>query len=125
MSVIISKDEHRTIIAAAGERYVINQYPDKGIELSIGPAKPTERLSNEPEIRLSIPARTKTLERDAIVESAPEVTIWPIPLKVLEDIQERTNGDIKIEDISEYNKKIEPGKEFFIRIKGYILITEV
>lgn len=32
MSVIISKDEHRTIIATADERYVINQYPDKGIE---------------------------------------------------------------------------------------------
>ena len=91
MSVIISKDEHKTIIAAVDERYVINQSPDKGIELSIGPAKPTERLSNEPEIRLSIPAGTKTLERDAIIESAPEVTIWPIPLKVLGDIQERTN----------------------------------
>jgi len=123
MSVIISKDEHRTIIAAADEKYVINQSPDKAIELSIGHAKPTERLSNEPEIRLSIPVGTKTLERDAIIENIPEIVIWPIPLKVLEDIQERTNGDIKIEDISEYSKGIEPGKEFFIRIKGYTLIT--
>lgn len=54
----------------------------------------------------------------------PEIAIWPIPLKVLEDIQERTNGDIRIEDISEY-KGAESGKEFFIRIKGYILITDV
>ena len=125
MSVIILKDEHKTMIVTVDKRYVINQYPDKGIELSIEIIKPTERFPNELEVRLSIPIGTKTLERDAITESAPEVTMWPIPLKVLEDIQERTNGDIKIEDISEYNKKIEPGKEFFIRIKGYILITEV
>ena len=59
------------------------------------------------------------------IENTPEIAIWPIPLKVLEDIQERTNGDIKIEDISGYYKGIEPGKEFFIRIKGYILITGV
>lgn len=124
MSVVISKDESRTIIVTVDERYVINQSPDKGIELSIGSIRP-ERLSNELEARLSIPIGTKTQERDAIIEDTPEIAIWPIPLKVLEDIQERTNGDIRVEDISEYNKDVEPGKEFFIRIKGYILITTV
>lgn len=122
MSVVILKDEHRTIIVTVDKRYVINQYPDKGIELSIETIKP-ERFSNELEVRLSIPIGTKTLERDAITENAPEVTMWPIPLKVLEDIQERTNGDIKVEDVSEHVKDVEPGKELFIRIKGYILIT--
>lgn len=122
MSVIISKDEHRTIIVGAYEKYVINQSSNKGIELSIGPERRT-RLSNEPQIRLSIPTGTKTLEGDLTTEKIPEIAIWPIPLKVLEDIQERTNGGIKIEDISEYSKEIEPGEEFFIRIKGYILMT--
>lgn len=41
------------------------------------------------------------------------------------DIQERTNGDIRVEDVSEYNKKVEHGEEFFIRIKGYIIITTI
>lgn len=125
MSAVILKDETRTIIAAADDkRYTITQYPAKGIELSIGTIK-SERLSNELEIRLSIPIGTKTQEREAIIEDTPEIVIWPIPLKVLEDIQERTNGDIKIEDLSEYDKKSEPGKEFFIRIKGYFLITVI
>ena len=121
MSVVISKDKDRTIIIGAYEKYVINQ-SDKGIELSIGPERPTDRLSKEPYIRLSIPSGTKTLEK-AIIKNIPEIAIWPIPLKVLEDIQERTNGDIRIEDVSEYSKETEPGKEFFIRIKGYILMT--
>lgn len=125
MSVIISKDEHETIIVTVDKRYRINQYPDEGIMLSIETIKPIERFSNELEVRLSIPIGTKSVEKDAITETAPEVTMWPIPIKVLEEIQERTNGDIKIEDISEYTKKAEPGKEFFIRIKGYILITIV
>lgn len=122
MSVIITKDESRTIIVGGYEKYVINYSPDKGIELSIGPERPT-RLSNEPYIRLSIPTGTKTLERDLSTENIPEIVIWPIPLNVLVDIQERTNGDIRIEDISEYSREMEPGKEFFIRIKGYVLMT--
>lgn len=122
MSVIITKDEHRTIIVGGYEKYVINYLPDKGIELSIGPERPT-RLSKEPYISLSIPIGTKTIERDISTENIPEIAIWPIPLNVLVDIQERTNGDIMIEDISEYSKEIEPGKEFFIRIKGYVLMT--
>lgn len=122
MSVVILKDEYRTIIVTVDKRYVINQFPDKGIELSIETIKP-EKFSNELEVRLSIPIGTKTLEKDAVKEITPEVTMWPIPLKVLEDIQERTNGDIKVEDVSEHVKDVEPGKELFIRIKGYILIT--
>lgn len=122
MSVVILKDEHRTIIVGAYEKYVINQSPDKGIELSIGPERPIDRLSHEPYIRLSIPTGTKTLEK-MVTENIPEIAIWPIPLKVLLDIQERTNGDIIVEDISDYSKEKEPGKEFFIRIKGYILMT--
>ena len=122
MSVIILKDEYRTIIVTVDKRYVINQFPDKGIELSIETIKP-EKFSNELEVRLSIPIGTKTLEKDVVKEITPEVTMWPIPLKVLEDIQERTNGDIKVEDVSEHVKDVEPGKELFIRIKGYILIT--
>ncbi len=124
MSVVILKDEYRTIIVTVDKRYVINQFPDKGIELSIETIKP-ERFSNELEVRLSIPIGTKSVEKGAITETAPEVTMWPIPLKVLEDIQERTNGDIKVEDVSEHVKDVEPGKELFIRIKGYILITIV
>lgn len=125
MSVIISKDEQRTIIATMDEKYVINQVPDKGIELSIGSMGPAERFSYRPEIRLSIPIGTKTLEKDTTIGNIPEITIWPIPLNVLTDIQERTNGDIKVEDISDYVKETEPGKEFFIRIKGYILIAGI
>jgi len=122
MSVIVSKDEDRTIILGAYEKYVIKQSPNKEIQLSIAPERPT-RLSNEPKIILSIPIGTKTLEGEMITENMPEVVIWPIPLNVLIDIQERTNGDIRIEDISEYSEKKEPGKEFFIRIKGYVLMT--
>lgn len=122
MSIVVSKDKDRTIILGAYEKYVIKQFPDKGIELSIAPERPTT-LSNEPKIILSIPAGTKTLERDTIIENTPEIVIWPIPLKVLEDIWERTKGDIKIEDVSEYSKEAEPGKEFFVRIKGYVLMT--
>lgn len=101
---------------------MIKQFPEKGIELSIAPESPT-RLSKEPKIILSIPVETKTIEREMISENIPEIAIWPIPLNVLIDIQERTNGNIRIEDISEYSKEKEPGKEFFIRIKGYILMT--
>ena len=122
MSVVVSKDEDRTIILGAYVKYVIKQSSDKGIELSIWPEMPT-RLSNEPKIILSIPVGTKTLEREMNTENIPEIVIWPIPLNVLIDIQERTNGDIRIEDVSEYSEKKEPGKEFFIRIKGYILMT--
>jgi hypothetical protein len=122
MSVIVSKDEDRTIILGAYEKYVIKQSPNKEIQLSIAPESPT-RLSNEPKIILSIPVGTKTLEGEMITENIPEVVIWPIPLNVLIDIQERTNGDIRIEGISEYSEKKEPGKEFFIRIKGYVLMT--
>lgn len=121
MAVIISKDESRTIILAAYEKYVINQSPDRRIELSIGPER-QERLSNEPHIRVSIPAGTKTLEGDIVTEDIPEIVIWPIPLKVLEDIQERTSNDIRIEDMSEYSKEAQPGQELFIRIKGCILL---
>lgn len=81
MSVVISKDKNVTIIAAVDKRYAITQYPNKGIELSIGTIK-SERLSNELEIRLAIPIGTKTQEGDA-VEDTPEIVIWPIPLKVL------------------------------------------
>jgi hypothetical protein len=121
MSVIVSKDKDMTIILGAYEKYVIKQYPEKGIELSIAPERPT-RLSNEPKILLSIPVGTKTIEGELIKEN-PEIVIWPIPLKVLEDIQERTNDDIIVEDVSEYSKEIKPGEEFFIRIKGYVLMT--
>lgn len=121
MSVVIHKDESRTLIIGAYEKYDINQSSDKGIQLYIGPQRP-ERLSYEPKIILSIPLGTKTLE-GGMHTDAPEISIWPIPLKVLEDIQERTNGDIRVEDIAEYSEKKEPGKEFFIRIKGYILMT--
>lgn len=123
MSVVLSKDESETIIVGANERYVIDQDPAKNIELSIEPIQP-ERLSNELYAKLSIPAGTKTLEIDKIVAITPEIVIWPIPLNVLMDIQERTNGDIRVEDIAEYNKKSEPGESFFIRIDGYILITD-
>jgi hypothetical protein len=122
MSVIVSKDESRTIIVGANERYVINQDSDKNIELSIGTMRP-ERLSNELQAKLSIPTGTKTQEKDKIVATTPEIMIWPIPLNVLMDIQERTNGDIRIEDVADYNKKTKPGEEFFIRIDGYILFT--
>ena len=122
MSVVVLKDKDRTIILGAYEKYVVKQSPDQGIELSIAPERP-ERLSNEPKIILSIPVGTKTLERDTITGNIPEIVIWPIPLKVLEDIRERTNGNIIVEDVSEYSKETEPGKEFFVRIKGYILMT--
>lgn len=115
MSVIVHKDESRTVIAGAYEKYDINQSSDKR------PERPT-RLSNEPKIILSIPPGTKTLEGGTPADIT-EISIWPIPLKVLEDIQDRTNGDIRVEDIAEYSEKKEPGKEFFIRIKGYILLT--
>jgi len=123
MSVIVSKDESETIIIGANERYIINQDPDKNIELSIGPMKP-ERLSNELKAKLSIPVGTKTLERDKIVAITSEIMLWPIPLNVLMDIQERTNGDIRVEDLAEYNKETKPRENFFIRIDGYILVTD-
>jgi hypothetical protein len=121
MSVVIHKDESRTLIIGTYEKYDINQSPDKEIQLYIGPQRP-KRLSYEPKIVLSIPPRTKTLE-GGTTAGTPEISIWPIPLKVLEDIQERTNGDVRVEDIAEYSEKKEHGKEFFIRIKGYILMT--
>lgn len=121
MSIIIHKDESRTVIAGAYEKYDINQSSDKVIKVYIGPETP-ERLSNEPKIILSIPPGTKTI-KGSITEDIPEIVIWPIPLNVLYDIQERTNGDIRVEDIAEYDKEKEPGEEFFIRIKGYILMT--
>lgn len=61
MSVVVSKDENRTIIVSANEKYVINQSHEKGIVLSIGPRSPIERLSKEPSIELSTPAGTKTI----------------------------------------------------------------
>lgn len=125
MSVIVSKDESRTIIVTTDKRYVITQSPDKEIKLSVEHMYPTDRLSYELGIILTIPAGIKTLTIDTSAENTPEIFIWPIPLKVMVDIQERTNGDIRVEDVSEYNKKVEHGEEFFIRIKGYILITTI
>lgn len=75
MSVIISKDEHETIIVTVDKRYRINQYPDEGIMLSIETIKPIERFSNELEVRLAIHIGTKSVEKDAITETAPEVTM--------------------------------------------------
>jgi hypothetical protein len=123
MSVVLHKDESRTLIIGAYEKYDINQSPDKGITLYIGPERP-ERLSNEPKISLSIPAGSKTLDVEKNKEkNIPEIVIWPVPLNVLIDIQERTNGNIRVEDVAEYSKETKPGEEFFIRIKGYVLMT--
>ena len=119
MSVIISKSEHTTIIATANNKYTINQSPSKGIELLIGSTKMTKR-PNELGIRLWIPYGTKTSE--GVIENAAEIAIYPIPLKVLEDIRERTNGDIEIEDVTE-DAGEEDGKEFYMRTKGYILMA--
>jgi len=120
MSVIISKSEDRTIIATTNRKYTISQSPSKGIELLICSAKMARTPSDELGIRLWIPYGTKTPKE--VIENAAEIAIYPIPLKVLEDIQERTNGEIEIEDVTEEAGE-EDGKEFYMRTKGYILMA--
>lgn len=58
-----------------------------------------------------------------VMEDATEIAIYPIPLKVLDDIRERTKGGIGVEDVSEHYEETEAGKEFFSRIKGYIILA--
>lgn len=117
MSVIISKNEFSTIIATENKKYTINQSPSKGIEILIGPIRPK---SDDITIRLWLPVKTKSQEQ--IVENDAEISLYPIPLKVLEDIQERTNRELEIVDIAEEAGE-EAGKEFYMRTKGYILMT--
>lgn len=118
---ILLKYKYRTVITTENKKYTIEESPNKGIEMLIEPARPN--ILDEFTIRLWIPVGTKSSEQ--VIESGAEVSIYPIPKKVLEDIQERTNKNLYIEDVSEYYGYKESGKGFFIRANGHILLATI
>lgn len=120
---ILSKDKYTTVIVTEHRKYTINQSPSKGIEVIIECKKlPKDRPIDELAIRFWIPVGTKSPEM--VTEDANEISIYPVPKKVLEDLQERTEIDLKIEDVSEESGE-EAGKEFYMRTKGYILMGTI
>lgn len=120
---ILSKDEYSTVVITDNREYTISQSPSKGIEVMIESRKPPrDRPIDELTVRFWIPVGTES--PPMVTFDTNEVAIYPVPKKVLEDLQERTKGDLKIEDVAEEAGE-EPGKEFYMRTKGYILMGTI
>ncbi len=101
------------------KKYTISQSPGKGIEVIIESKRhPNYRPVDDITVRFWIPSGTKSPE--TVTENTNEVSIYPVPKEVLEDLQQRTQRDLKIEYVEESGKE-----EFYIQTQGNILMGTI
>jgi hypothetical protein len=112
---IVSRDEFRTVISADNMKYTIAGSRGKGIELLIDSG-----MAHQFTVRLWLPEIAQSTVDE--IEGFTELSIFPVPKEVLDDIEIRTRGKLYKEDLAKYGET-EPGKEFFIRTTGNILFT--